>query len=143
MKGNLQFRHILLAYDASEEPITPSNTLAPLRNAITPRSRWYRCCQPHSSGMTWRRRPSLRRAATRPTEVVRRLKHISEATAMPIQFLTRFGGPTEQILLCAQEFGTDLIIMGHRPRSRLMRGISRSTLARVLQDAECPVLIVP
>jgi nucleotide-binding universal stress UspA family protein len=143
MKGNLQFRHILLAYDASEEAdhaFEYARTLAQRYNAALE----VVCVVAIPLIGDDVETTAIVEEGLRKTERgLRRLKHVTEGSAPPIQFLTKFGRPTEQILMCAQELGADLIIMRHRPRSRLLRGIARSTLARVLQETECPVLVVP
>jgi nucleotide-binding universal stress UspA family protein len=143
MKGNLQFRHILLAYDASEEADHAFEYARAFAQRYSAALEVLSVVATPLIGDDVETTAVIEEGRRKAERGLRRLKHITEGNALPIQFLTKYGRPTEQILQCAQELGADLIIMGHRPRSRLVRGISRSTLARVLQDAECPVLIVP
>jgi universal stress protein A len=65
---------------------------------------------------------------------------IGEAT--PVKALLRTGAPSTEIVECARELGTDLIIIsthGHKGLTRMFLG---STAEKVVRYAPCPVLIV-
>jgi len=138
MKSNLQFRHIPLAYDASEEADHAFEYARAFAQRCNAELEVVSVVATPLFGNEVEITATVEEGRRKTEPALRRLKHITEANALPIQFLTKFVRPTEQILLCARELGADLIIMGHRSRSRLVRGITRSTLAWVLQDAESP-----
>ncbi|MBU6460173.1 MAG: universal stress protein [Proteobacteria bacterium] len=52
-----------------------------------------------------------------------------------------YGEPVQQIRMFAKEYGVDLIVVGHRHRSRLARWWSGSLNISLLDDAPCSLLI--
>ena len=52
-----------------------------------------------------------------------------------------YGEPVQQIRLFAREYNIDLIVVGHRHRSRLARWWSSSLNVSLLDDAPCSLLI--
>jgi nucleotide-binding universal stress UspA family protein len=52
-----------------------------------------------------------------------------------------FGDPIEQIDATARSLGVDLIVLGHRKRSRLARWWSDSEDATLLERAPCSILV--
>lgn len=52
-----------------------------------------------------------------------------------------FGDPIEQIDATARSLGIDLIVLGHRHRSRLARWWSDSENATLLERAPCSILV--
>ena len=53
----------------------------------------------------------------------------------------RFGEPVPQILLAADEFGTDLIAMTARPTHRLTHLVLGTTTGQVCRRADVPVMV--
>jgi nucleotide-binding universal stress UspA family protein len=52
-----------------------------------------------------------------------------------------FGDPVSHIATCARTLGCDLIVVGHRHRSRLARWWSEDEDARLMEHAPCSVLV--
>ncbi|MGE5649754.1 MAG: universal stress protein [Bacillota bacterium] len=52
-----------------------------------------------------------------------------------------FGDPIAQIDACARALGVDLIVLGHRHRSRLARWWSDAEDATLLERAPCSILV--
>jgi nucleotide-binding universal stress UspA family protein len=52
-----------------------------------------------------------------------------------------FGDPVSHIATCARKLGCDLIVVGHRHRSRLARWWSEDEDARLMEQAPCSVLV--
>jgi nucleotide-binding universal stress UspA family protein len=52
-----------------------------------------------------------------------------------------FGNPVEHIARCARKLGVDLIVVGHRHRSRLARWWSDAEDATLLDRAPCSILV--
>jgi nucleotide-binding universal stress UspA family protein len=52
-----------------------------------------------------------------------------------------FGDPVSHIATCARTLGCDLIVVGHRHRSRLARWWSEDEDARLMEQAPCSVLV--
>jgi nucleotide-binding universal stress UspA family protein len=80
------------------------------------------------------------------SEVVQQLEGLLPPSARPGNLLKprlRVGKPYEEIIRCAREADTDLIILGVRGRNALDLAIFGSTTHRVIQNGPCPVLTVP
>jgi nucleotide-binding universal stress UspA family protein len=78
--------------------------------------------------------------------LMRELDTFVQPYAMRVRALGRrveIGGPVWQILECAKELSTDLIVMGTHGHSGFERLMLGSTTERVLRKAPCPVLTVP
>jgi nucleotide-binding universal stress UspA family protein len=52
-----------------------------------------------------------------------------------------FGDPVSHIATCARKLGVDLIVVGHRHRSRLARWWSEDEDATLMEQAPCSVLV--
>jgi nucleotide-binding universal stress UspA family protein len=144
MSNSTAMRHILLAYDASEEAdhaFEYARAVARRFDAVLevlsviPR--------PGLGSDIVETKAVLEDSADRAERGQRRLRHVIKSESFPVQFLTRVGRPSDQILSHAVEAGADLIVMGHRPRSLMERGFMRSTAIRVMEEASCPIMIVP
>lgn len=143
MKNSLQIKHIVLAYDGSEEAdhaFEYAHAFARRWGAeldvlsVIPRP---------AIGDDVETTALMEEGQAKAERDLRRLRHVTQGESLPVHFLTKVGRPTEQILALAQEIGADVIVMGHHHRSLLKRGLTRSTVARVMEYAECPILIVP
>lgn len=67
------------------------------------------------------------------------------STAPPVKFthLVRIGSPAAEIINYARECSASTILLGTRGRSRLIQMVLGSVAEAVLQDAPCPVLVIP
>ena len=52
-----------------------------------------------------------------------------------------FGDPVGHIATCARKLGVDLIVVGHRHRSRLARWWSEDEDATLMEQAPCSILV--
>ena|SRR5665647_2909517 len=52
-----------------------------------------------------------------------------------------FGDPVSHIATCARKLGVDLIVVGHRHRSRLARWWSEDEDATLMEQAPCSILV--
>ena len=57
-------------------------------------------------------------------------------------FVQKFGNPATTILKCAEETGTDLIVMNVRPADRTWSGHLPGIAYRVVTEAPCPVVTI-
>lgn len=70
------------------------------------------------------------------------LREEGERLGLRVDTEVRGGDPFEEIVALARDHGVDLIVLGHvgrRPRARVLLG---SVAERVLEYADCPVLVV-
>jgi nucleotide-binding universal stress UspA family protein len=58
------------------------------------------------------------------------------------EMILRIGYPFEEIVLVANHFNVDLIVIGSHGRSGITRLLLGSTTERVVEHADCPVLVV-
>ena len=70
------------------------------------------------------------------------LRQQASARGIKARFEVRAGHPADQIILTAQDTQADVIVMGHRGRSRVTRWLLGSISKRVLSYAHCSVFIV-
>ncbi len=63
-------------------------------------------------------------------------------TPVPVETAVRRGSPADEIVRCAEERGTGLIVMGSRGWGAMHAVLLGSVSERVLHNAPCPVLIV-
>ena len=70
-------------------------------------------------------------------------KEAAAPYGLPVQTVTEYGDPTEQIVKYALEKGFDLIVMGTHGRSGLSRLFMGSVAERVARTSQIPVMIVP
>ena len=68
-------------------------------------------------------------------------KELSECGVKTTPIL-RVGYPLEEIVLMANHYDVDLIVIGSHGRSRMTRLLLGSTAERVVEHARCPVLVV-
>lgn len=61
---------------------------------------------------------------------------------IPSEKIVRFGDPDAEILLEAEAFGADLIVLSAKARGRLMRGIAPGIADRVARRATIPTLVL-
>jgi nucleotide-binding universal stress UspA family protein len=71
-----------------------------------------------------------------------RLREIAKAAGVALETQVIAGHPAEQIVYQATEQKVDLIVMGHRGKSRIERWLLGSVSKRVLSYAPCAVTIV-
>jgi len=75
-------------------------------------------------------------------------QHLQEETrfltdaGIEVALHVRVGQPADQILAAAQEFGSDLIILGSHGRRSLKEVLLGSTVEQVTRHAGCPVMVV-
>ena len=70
------------------------------------------------------------------------LRQQAAAKGVQARFEVRPGHPADQIVLAAKQEQADVIVMGHRGRSRVSRWLLGSISKRVLSYAPCSVFIV-
>ena len=70
------------------------------------------------------------------------LKSASAARNVHVHFEASVGHPAEQIIYEADKLGVDLIVIGHRGRSKFARLLLGSTSRQVTEHAGRPVLVV-
>jgi len=143
MSRSTAIRHILLAYDASDEADHAFEYARAFARRFDAALEVLSVISRPALGDDVETTAELEEGAHKAEEGQRRLRHVTQGERFPIQFLTQVGRPPEQILACAEEVEADLIVIGHRHRSLMERGFRQSTAVKVMESAACPVLIVP
>ena len=70
------------------------------------------------------------------------LKTQADVTGVSPKLTVLVGNPADQLIHHADQTGADLIVLGHRGRSRIARWLLGSISKRVVSYAHCAVLIV-
>jgi nucleotide-binding universal stress UspA family protein len=70
------------------------------------------------------------------------LQRATAAAGVKGHFVVAVGHPAEQIIFHADQYQADLVIVGHRGRSKFSRLLLGSVSKTVVQYAERPVLVV-
>jgi nucleotide-binding universal stress UspA family protein len=70
------------------------------------------------------------------------LKEQVASLGLRAQFEVAVGHPAEQIIFHSEQHGVDLIVLGHRGKSLIKRLLLGSVSQRVIQYADCPVMVV-
>jgi nucleotide-binding universal stress UspA family protein len=70
------------------------------------------------------------------------LKQQADDAGVPLKCEVRIGHPADWIVRIAREWNADLVIVGHRGRSRIEEWLLGSVSKRVLSYAPCHVLVV-
>jgi|ERR1700728_2425548 nucleotide-binding universal stress UspA family protein len=142
MSRSAAIRHILLAYDASEEADAAfeyARTVAKhFDAALVVLSVVTHPAFADNVELT----ASLEEGRKKAEQALRRLRHVTKGEGFSVNFLIKVGRPPEQILAHAESIGADLIVMGHRHRSLMERAFAQSTAIKVMEYANCPTLIV-
>ncbi len=74
-------------------------------------------------------------------EVLSELESMAKEKGLTIKLEIREGGAEEEMVSVASEIGADLIVMGMGGKSGMGKYLGKS-IARVLKDAPCPVMVV-
>ncbi len=69
-------------------------------------------------------------------------REAAKTAAVPLETVVVVGHPADQIVHQATERNADMIVMGHRGKSRLQRWLLGSVSKRVLSYARCTVTVV-
>lgn|SRR5512139_1516394 len=76
-------------------------------------------------------------------QVVDRAKQLAEQAGLKCETVVMVGAsPADTILMYAEKWKTDLIVMGHRGMSALKRFVVGSVAGRVVAYAPCSVMVV-
>ncbi|WP_423146250.1 universal stress protein [Rubrolithibacter danxiaensis] len=62
---------------------------------------------------------------------------------LTIYTFNKIGNPIDEILITAEEWNADMIILGTHGRTGIDHFISGSVAEKVIRKADCPVLIIP
>jgi nucleotide-binding universal stress UspA family protein len=75
-------------------------------------------------------------------ELTSEATRVAEQMGMGLRTVTAVGHAAQSILQCARDQGAELIVIGHSGHSGLWGSLLGSTTARVVDQAECDVLVV-
>ena len=84
------------------------------------------------------------KANTKRAEIDERLRRacaLLDLNPFEVRYKVRIGQPADEILAEAAKEAYELVIVGERPRHRLMTRLLGSTIQRVIEQTPCPVMI--
>ena len=85
----------------------------------------------------------FKKIATEAKEEMKFLVKELEAEDIKCEYILRDGKPSEIILQLSEDINADLIVMGTNGKDSLSDYILGSTAQNVIQQSECPVLVMP
>lgn len=138
------FRRILVAVDASEQSEWAAELGARLAEDLSARLALLNVAEPPSTRMTelgMIEAGTLCRPGPTPEDILDRAQ-FHKPGAAAAERMVRLGIPAEQIVMAAEQWGADLIVMGTHARGRLGRFLLGSTADAVVRRAHCPVVTV-
>jgi len=143
MTKSTAIKHILVAYDASDEADHAFEYARAFARRFDAALEVLSVISRPALGDDVETTAVLEEGTQKAEQGQRRLRHVTQGEPFQVQFHTIVGRPPELILAHAERVAADIIVMGHRHRSLMERGFKRSTAIRVMESAACPVLIVP
>lgn len=136
------YRNILLCYDGTEQGRNALTEGAEVALAMTAHTHLLAILRSRGADLATEAAASSHvqdeQAALR---ILREGVEWLEAHKLSAQGQLVFGDPVSHIATCARTLGCDLIVVGHRHRSRLARWWSEDEDAQLMERAPCSVLV--
>lgn len=136
------YRKILIAYDgsdASKKAFEAAHVLASQSGADL----WVlSVARPPEIGDDVETEAVIEHSRRYHRRLLAELKSAAAARNVHVHFEVSVGHPAEQIIYEADKLGVDLIVLGHRGRSKFARLLLGSTTRQVTEHAGRPVLVV-
>ncbi|QGU31711.1 universal stress protein [Thermochromatium tepidum] len=133
---------ILLAYDGSQPAIKAYDWAADLAAKYGATLRVLMVARPPEFGDDVETEAVIESSRKHCRKVLDALREKTQAAGLAAQFEVTVGHPSEQIILRAEEWGADLIVMGHRGTGLLSRWLIGSAARQVIAYAPCAVMVV-
>ena len=136
------YKKILAAYDGSESAMAAFNQALDLARKYQGELHVLSIVRPPDIAEEVETEAIMENSQRHYEEIQEPLKSIAEAQGVSVHFVVLIGHPAVKITTYAEENGIDLIVMGHRGKSRLQRWLLGSVSKRVLSYAPCTVTVV-
>ncbi len=133
---------ILLAYDGSPPAVKAYDWAADLAATYDAELRILMVARPPEFGDEVETEAVIEGGRKHCRKVLDQLRPKVEAAGIRAQFEIAVGHPADQIILHAEHWGVDLVVMGHRGTGLLARWLIGSAAREVIAHAHCPVLVV-
>jgi nucleotide-binding universal stress UspA family protein len=140
----LRYRHLLLAFDGSEDAGLALEHALGMAQVFHARLAIVAVVPP-ASAFAWQAPGGLQAAHdASQAELEQRLRAAADAAPDDISVTTRLlgGDPAREILRAAREGEHDLIVLGSRGRGRVTAALLGSVSNHVMHEAEMPVIVV-
>jgi nucleotide-binding universal stress UspA family protein len=141
--GDAMFRDILLCYDGTEEGRNALKEGAEV--ALSMNAHTHLLAILRSTGADLDAEPTADTHFPREQQAAMRILREGvewlKARNIDAQGQLVFGDPVGHIVTCARKLGVDLIVVGHRHRSRLARWWTEAEDALLLDQAPCSILV--
>ncbi len=140
--GNTVPTHILVGFDGSpfaEQAFEMALGLATLAGARLSLVSVATLPEPPGSVET---RATIEAATQHYEEAYENLRRLADSRGVALETRVLVGHPAEQIIRLAADTGVDLIVVGHRGRSRVSQWVFGSISRRIVNHAPCSVLVV-
>ena len=135
-------RKILLGYDGSDQGCKALDTALDLARQYKAELVVLTVVQPPEFGDDVEEEAVIENSRAFHEKMLADIRPVVDGTGVRARYLVAIGHPAEQIVYRADEEGADLIVVGHRGRSKFARLLLGSVSKHVVQYAERQVLVV-
>ncbi len=135
------FEKILLAYDGSESARHAFDLASDVAKKYGAVLRVIAVVRPPDFGQEVETEAVLEHSVTHYQDLLESLKAQLNASAQAAEFEVMIGHPAERIVVEAQRWGAELIVLGHLGHGLMGRWLVGSVAKQVMHHAHCAVLI--
>ncbi|MGA8439056.1 MAG: universal stress protein [Candidatus Sulfotelmatobacter sp.] len=141
-RHNPHFRRLLVGYDGSPESDKAVDVAFSLAECVDSTVLIFSVARPPEPSTSVELEAVLDDAREHYEEGFKKIVEKARGHRLEVQTAMAVGHPAEQIIHRAEKDGIDLIILGRRGRSMIVRMMLGSVSERVLRYAHCPVMVV-
>ncbi len=135
------FQKILVAYDGSDPSRHAFNLVLDLASKYGAKVRVLAVARPPEFGGEVETEAVLEKSRKHYHHVLNSLKEDATSLGQAIEYEVVVGHPAERIVIDAEQWGADLIVVGHRGHGLMGRWLLGSIAKQVMHHATCDVLV--
>lgn len=135
------FKKVLVAYDGSEPASQAFDIAVDIASKYGAALRVLAVVRPPEFGDEVETEAILKKSRKHYGSVLKPLKDRSATLGLAIDFEVVVGHPAERIVLEAEKWGSDLIVVGHRGHGMMGGWLLGSVAKQVMHHAMCAVLV--
>ncbi len=135
------FQKILVGYDGSEPALKAFAQALDLAGKSATHVRVVSIARPPEFGEEVEMEAILENSRKHYHHVHKPLKEKAAGLGIPVDFEVVVGHPAERLIIEAERWGADLIVIGHRGKGLMGRWLLGSIAKQVMHHATCSVMV--
>ena len=135
------FQKILVAYDGSDPAGHAFNLALDLAGKYGAKVRVLAVARPPEFGEEVETEAVLEKSRKHYHHVLKPLKERAAGLGLAVDYDVVVGHPAERIVIEAEQWGADLIVVGHRGHGLMGRWLLGSIAKQIMHHATCAVLV--